>query len=86
MKPIRFKECNSTYAKTQSEYAPLPVYKSTDGIATSCWRCSILERIKVLFTGKIWVSVMTFNKPLQPLRVSTNRIKKKDEDRSWVSL
>jgi len=73
MQPIEFKGVNVTYAKDQPEYTPLPVYKTPDGEITSCWRLTFKERLKVLFTGNVWVSLLTFNKPLQPMRPFVDR-------------
>lgn len=69
MSPIKFKECNCIYAKDQPEYLPLPVLKTEDGQVTSCWKLSFIEKLKVLLTGKIFVTQLTFNQPLQPLKV-----------------
>ena len=68
MKPIKFKEMNSEIAKNQKEYLTLPAWKSNEqnGEVISCWRLTIFERIKLLFMGKVWVRVWTFNNPLQP--------------------
>jgi hypothetical protein len=71
MKAVEFKEQNMVYAKEQKEYHPLPVHKTITGIATSCWSLDIRERIRVLFKGNIYLSQMTFNKPLQPISIST---------------
>lgn len=68
MKPIEFKEQNCVYAKDQPEYIPLPVHKTEDGMVISCWSLTWRERIKLLFTGKMWWMVMTFNAPLQPVK------------------
>ena len=68
MKPIKFKEVNTTFAKDQPEYLPLPVYKSDDGVVISCWSMSIKERLQILFTGRLWLRMLTFNEPLQPQR------------------
>jgi len=73
MEILKFKECNITYAKDQPEYRALPARKNNDGEILTCWSPSIRERIKILFTGKIWVSVLTFNKPLQPIKISTEK-------------
>lgn len=75
MKPIKFKEQNCTYAEDQPEYQPLPALKMDNetGDVISCWNLSIKERIKVLFSGKIWLSLMTFNKPLTPSYLTTNK-------------
>lgn len=68
MKPINFKEANVTFAKDQPEYQPLPAFRndSPQGEVVSCWQLSFKERIKILFTGKLWVSLLTFNQPLTP--------------------
>lgn len=65
MKPIEFAEQNVIYAKSQPEYLPLPAYQFPDG-AVFCWSLNPWERLKVLFTGRIWHQVLTFGKPLQP--------------------
>lgn len=66
MKPIEFKEMNCTLAKDQPEYLPLPVKVTDDGIVISCWELSFKEKLKILFTGKLWVSIYTFGSRLQP--------------------
>jgi hypothetical protein len=75
MKPIEFKHQNVVYAKDQPEYMPLPALRldTPQGEVISCWKMSAWERFKVLFTGKVWVSLMSFNKPLTPSYVSVNR-------------
>ena len=66
MKPIKFTEQNCVYAKDQPEYLPLPVHKTEDGMVISCWALTWRERLRVLLTGRMWWSVLTFNHPLQP--------------------
>lgn len=73
MKVIRFKECNFVYAEDQPEYLNLPCHKAKDGMVTSCWKFSLLERIKMILSGKIYLQVLTFNKPLQPLKMLVNK-------------
>ncbi|MFI5404874.1 MAG: hypothetical protein ACHQ1D_00025 [Nitrososphaerales archaeon] len=70
MKPIYFTGHNTFYAKDQ----PLPVFKndSEQGEVISCWKLSFKERIKIFFTGKLWISMMTFNKPLTQIYPTTN--------------
>jgi hypothetical protein len=75
MKIAKFKECNLTVAEKQPQYQPLPVYKREDGLVVSCWKLSCWEKIKVLFTGKVYVGLLTFNKPLQPQLLSLNKKK-----------
>ena len=73
MKPIEFKEQNVVFAKDQPQYQPLPAFKNKtlEGEVISCWQLSIIERLRILFTGKLWVSLMTFNKPLTPSYFTT---------------
>lgn len=75
MKPKDFKEVNVTFAKDQSQYNPLPAFKnkSNEGEVIFCMGLSFTERIRVLFNGEIWVSLMTFNKPLTPSYHSTQK-------------
>jgi hypothetical protein len=69
MKPIEFREANVVFAKDQPEYLPLPVYMDESdpkGRVISCWKLSLWECFTVFVTGRLWLSVLTFNKPLQP--------------------
>ena len=66
MKPIKFPEQNCTFAENQPEYLPLPVFKDENGVVISCWKLSFNERIRVLFYGRLWQSMLSFNKPLTP--------------------
>ena len=72
MKPIEFKEQNVVFAKDQPEYNPLPAFKADtpQGEVISCYKLSFVERLQILFTGKLWVSLMSFNKPLTPQFIS----------------
>ena len=68
MKPVKTKLTNCIYAENQPEYIPLPVEKTAEGRITSCWKLSLIERLYVFLFGKIYISIMTFNQPLQPIR------------------
>jgi len=70
---IKFDGCNVTYGEGQPEYKPLPALRLDDGEVITCWNPSFRERLKILFTGKIWLNILTFNKPLQQLLMSANR-------------
>lgn len=72
MTPINFPEQNTTYAKDQPEYLPLPAL--TDGTTCiTCWRLTWRERLRVLFSGRLWLSQLHFGSPLQPQRPSVER-------------
>ena len=75
MKPKQFPEANVTYAKDQPEYQPLPAFKndSPQGEVISCWQLSFRERMRVLVKGEIWISLMSFNKPLIPSFITTKK-------------
>lgn len=60
----------TTYAKDQPEYIPLPSYRHLDGTVTTLWRLSWKERFQVLIGGSIWLQLLTFNKPLQPVKLT----------------
>jgi len=66
MKPTKFYGANCTFAENQPEYLPLPAHKTKDGTVISCWKLTWMERLAILITGRLWISVLTFNKPLQP--------------------
>jgi hypothetical protein len=76
MKPIEFKEQNVVYAKDQPEYIPLPGHKVVDdnrGEFIFCMKLSLIERIRLLITGKLWCSLLTFNNPLTPSFFTTKK-------------
>ena len=72
MELVKFKECNVVYGEGQKEYMPLPALRFDDGTVVMCWKLSWKELFKVVFRRKIWVSLLTFNKPLQPISVSVD--------------
>lgn len=75
MKPIKFKHQNTVFAENQNEYISLPALKldTPKGEVVTCWRLSFRERITVLFSGKIWMCLWSFNKPLTPSMLSVDR-------------
>lgn len=76
MKPIEFKEQSVIVAKDQPEYLPLPAYidpNHPQGEVVFCMGLSIKERIKLLFTGKLWCALLCFHKPVTPSFFSVNK-------------
>jgi hypothetical protein len=70
MKPIKFNGMNVTFAEGQPEYLSLPAYKLPNdqrGTVVTCWGLSFFEKIKLLFTGKLYITSLTFNNALTPL-------------------
>jgi len=69
----------TTYAKNQPEYLPLPSYRTEDGTVVTRWRLSLRERLAVLFRGSIWLTILTFNRPLQPVMLDAHCPVRKDK-------
>lgn len=65
------------YAENQPPYIPLPVSRTVDGEVVSCWKPNIWARFKILFGGNFYITMLIFNRPLTPLRVSVDRPKYK---------
>ena len=75
MELIEFPEQTVVIAKDQPQYRPLPAYQYRDeqGTIVCCWKLSFWERVRVLFTGKLWHTILTFNSPLQPQLLETHK-------------
>lgn len=75
MTPQAFPEQNVIFAVNQPPYLPLGAYRAGDanGRVVFCWGLTWRERFHVLFTGRIWHSVLTFYGPLQPQRLQTTK-------------
>lgn len=73
MTPIEFPGANMVIGKDQPEYLPLPALLQDDApyySVTSCWHLTWKERFKLLLSGRVYVTQLTFGKMLQPQRVS----------------
>ena len=73
MRPIPFKECNCTFGENQKEYRPFPALRNKEGDVVLCWGLSFKERVILLFTGKLWWGIRTFNKPMTPQHVTVKK-------------
>ncbi len=73
MNPVSFSKREVIYAKDQPEYNPLPAERWKDGTVVSKWKFSWKERLNILFNGSIYLSILTFNNALQPVRLSIDR-------------
>lgn len=67
MKPIDFPQRNVIFAEKQKEYLPLPAHRTSEGEVISCWQADWRERLVFLFSGRLWLSQLSFNNKLQPL-------------------
>jgi hypothetical protein len=61
------------YAKDQPAYQPLPAYRAEDGTVLTRWKLSWRERLAVLFTGNLYIWLLTFNQPLQPIQIQVEQ-------------
>lgn len=61
------------YAKDDPTYLPLPASRTDDGEVVTCWKLSVWERLQALFCGRFYVTLLTYNRPLQPLRVGLSK-------------
>ena len=57
------------YGAEQKEYIPLPAVRCEHGVVTTRWTMTWRERIRVALHGNIYVQILTFNAPLQPVKV-----------------
>ncbi len=76
MKSVKFKGYNLDLAKNQPEYETLPVLYQKDsrcGEMVSCFKFSFLERIKILFGGKLWLTQLTFRQGFHPIYMSLEK-------------
>lgn len=76
MVPIKFDGVNVVFGGNQPEYQQLPaerVGKPEIGQINTCWKLSQEELKRVQETGVIFVSLLTFGQPLQPVLVSVDK-------------
>ena len=66
-KPIEFSKVNRVWKPPQNmtdkECGFLPAYVD-DEQSISCWRMSCLERLSILFTGRVWLGVTGMQPPV----------------------
>jgi hypothetical protein len=75
MKAIEFERYNTKFAENQEEYLTLPAHVDSQGEVTTCWRLTIGERIRLLLKGRIYLRMLTFKRPLQPVRLQVEKPK-----------
>jgi len=65
MKPISFPEQTTVIARDQPEYLPLPAWQNHEE-TISVWSFTWRERLKMLWTGRLYLRQLNFRRPLQP--------------------
>jgi len=76
MEPIKFDGANVVFGENQPEYDPIPaerVGRPETGQINTCWELSPEEIKLVQETRKIWLSVLTFGQPLQPVLLTAEK-------------
>jgi hypothetical protein len=78
MNPLSFPEQTGCAAEDQPEYRPLPIHTVNDSatgslVVTSCWGMSWPERLRCLFTGRVWVQQLSFRDGINPQLLSVER-------------
>lgn len=82
MKAVEFPEQTAVLAKDQPEYVPLPVHVGptkpigfTEEVecVITCWELSDGDLELIKQTKRVWVQMLTFGTPLQPLSVSVEK-------------
>lgn len=65
---------NVVIAKDQPGYIPLPAFHNPkEGSLTFCFELNKEEIEEISKTGKIWFKQLTFNKPMNPICLSTQK-------------
>lgn len=81
MQPLNFDGANVVFGAKQPEYIPLPAeYRGgKSGEILTCWELTPDELKRVQETGKLWLGVLTFGQPLQPVYLSVDKPEPYDE-------
>lgn len=62
--PTHFKEANMTW-KGYDDVEDLPAFRDeVEGVSVSCWKLTWCERVKALFTGRVWLQVWGTHPPV----------------------
>lgn len=71
--PIKFPEQTHVIAEDQPEYQPLPAFINHQQMIT-CWSLNWKERLKLLFTGKVWLRILRNpNTLVEPQLIEINK-------------
>ena len=75
MKSIKFKEANIVLAEDQEQYETIHAYAAgtKEGHIVTCWKLSAWERFKLLITGKLWMTMLTFGEPMNPIYMTVTK-------------
>lgn len=60
-------------AENQPEYGNLPAVRMNNDVLLTRWHLSFTERLRVLFSGDLYVWLWTFGGPVQPLSIEVEQ-------------
>ena len=82
MQPLNFDGANVVFGAKQPKYIPLPAeYRGgKSGEILTCWELSPDELKRVQETGKLWLGVLTFGQPLQPVYLAVEKPEPYDKE------
>jgi len=73
MKPQNFKESNVIFSdKEKKDSLVMPALRINNNIV-SCWHFTLRERLKLMFSAKVWVHVQTKEVEIPCLKLSTSK-------------
>ena len=72
MKQVEFKEANNSLAVVGKEPIPAYVDDSIPQVVT-CWKLSLLERLKLLFTGNVFACTLANPSRVQMTVLNINK-------------
>lgn len=67
MKPVEFPDQNIVWGG--DGYLPLHAFVN-DERTISCWSLTVRERLRLLWSGRLWLHQLNFGAPLQPQKLS----------------
>lgn len=74
MKPIQFEGVDIVYGKGQPEYQELPAKQIDKNTVMTCWELSDEDIEQITKERKVWLGIMPFGRPLQPVLLSAFRL------------
>ena len=80
MKPVDFSGSNFTFSRFASEYDEPTPMRMVEDTAFICFKMTWREKLKVLFTGKIWVEYQRVKRPINGVLPSVNNPIKKQKN------
>jgi hypothetical protein len=74
MTSVTFEEANLKIAEHQDEYETLHAHHNPkEGSITFCFQLNKEELDEIARTGRIYFKQLTFNQPMQPIAMSTEK-------------